>query len=84
MQNLLRWTCENGEEAKLIVPDNMTKDDLLAIAESYEITLKHKYGISLKLEMINTEKVIEQLSIKFAHNQDDVQVIREIIEKFWK
>jgi len=83
MQNLLRWTCENGEEAKIVAPDNMTKDDLLAIAELYEITLRHKYGISLKLEMINIEKVIEQLSIKFAHNGDDVQAIREIIEKFW-
>ena len=83
MQNLLKWTCENGNEAKLSVPDNITKDDLLAIAETYELTLKHKYGIDLKLELLNTENVIEQLSIKFAHNEEDVQAIREIIEKFW-
>lgn len=83
MQNLLKWTCENGEEVKLSVPDNITKDDLLAIAEIYELTLKNKYGIALKLELIDTEKVIEQLSIKFAHNEKDVQAIREIIEKFW-
>lgn len=41
------YTCENGKSAKLIIPEDSTKDDLLAFADMLKIVLKRKFKISL-------------------------------------
>ena len=39
------YTCENGAIAKIMIPEDATKDDLLGIMEFLDVILKRKYKI---------------------------------------
>lgn len=37
------YTCENGQLARLVIPENATKNDLMGLKELLEIILKYHY-----------------------------------------
>lgn len=37
------YTCENGQFARLVVPEDATKNDLMGLKELLEIILKYHY-----------------------------------------
>lgn len=42
------YTCENGAIAKILIPEDATKDDVLGIREFIDVILKRKYKIEPK------------------------------------
>ncbi len=42
-----QYTCESGQIAKIIIPDNATEDDLLGFRDMLNIALKRKFKLNL-------------------------------------
>ena len=42
-----QYTCESGQIAKFIIPDNATEDDLLGFRDMLDISLKRKFKIKI-------------------------------------
>ena len=43
-----QYTCESGQIAKIIIPDNATEDDLLGFRDMLNIALKRKFKLKLE------------------------------------
>lgn len=39
------YTCESGKWAKIIIPENATKDDLADIKETLDVIIKRRFKI---------------------------------------
>ena len=45
-----QYTCESGQIAKIIIPDNATEDDLLGFRDMLNIALKRKFKLKIEEE----------------------------------
>ena len=43
-----QYTCESGQIAKIIIPDNATEDDLLGFRDMLNIALKRKFKLKIE------------------------------------
>ena len=43
-----QYTCESGQIAKIIIPENATEDDLLGFKEMLDITLRRKFKLTMQ------------------------------------
>lgn len=44
MSNFLQtWTCENGGKIIIQIPENATRDDLLAMKEFIDVVIEHRF-----------------------------------------
>lgn len=57
MSNFLQtWTCENGGRIVIQIPENSTRDDLLAMKEFIDVVIEHRFKFMKEEKRDETDK----------------------------
>ena len=61
MSNFLQtWTCENGGKIIIQIPENATRDDLLAMKEFVDVVIKHRFKFIEEEKQDETDRTTDE------------------------